>query len=211
MKPTSPPSEWFSRKWSTNLLADPRTGGSVPCSYGRAIPVTAIGETPPGLIIGRQIRGTIPTMAEVSKPKLPDHAAVKKADVKAKKRYKESFDRGNGTRELPALQPGDWVRVKLDSEKQCTTESKVISTDQSPRSYIVDSGGRMLRRNRKHLIKVSTPTCHDTPKDNFRFQKSVSLLPKMSKQRIPKFRKTATPVLRAIITQSRNRGPPVED
>ena len=62
-------------------------------------------------------------MAEVSKPKLPDHAAVKKADVKAKKRYKESFDRGNGTRELPALQPGDWVRVKLDSEKQCTTES----------------------------------------------------------------------------------------
>lgn len=131
-------------------------------------------------------------MAEVSKPKLPDHAAVKKADVKAKKRYKESFDRGNGTRELPAPQPGDWVRVRLDSEKQCNTESKFISTDQSPRSYIVDSGGRMLRRNRKHLIKVSTPTCHDTPKDNFRFQKSVSLLPKMSKQRIPKFWKTET-------------------
>ena len=161
--------------------------------------------------MGRQIRATIPTMAEVSKPKLPDHAAVKKADVKAKKIYKESFDRRNGTRELPALQPGDWVRVKLDSEKQCTTESKVISTDKSPRSYIVDSGGQMLRRNRKHLIKVSTPTCHDTPKDNFRFQKSVSLLPKMSKQRIPKFRKTATLVPRAIITQSRNRGPPVED
>ena len=127
------------------------------------------------------------------------------------KRNTMSLDRGNGTRELPALQPGDWVRVKLDSEKQWTTESKVTSKDQSPRSYIVDSGGRMLRRNRKHLIKVSTPTCHDTPKDNFRFQQSVSLLPKISKQRIPKFRKTATPVQRAIITQSRNRGPPVED
>ena len=161
--------------------------------------------------MGRQIRATIPTMAEVSEPKLPDHAAFKKTGVKAKKRYKESFDRGNGTRELPPLQPGDWVRVKIESEKQWTTESKVISTDQSPRSNIVDSGGRMLRRNRKHLIKVSTPTCHDTPKDNFRFQKSVSLLPKMSKQRIPRLRKTATPVPRAIITQSRNRGPPVED
>ena len=84
-------------------------------------------------------------MAKVSEPKLPDHAAVKKANFKAKRGYKESFDRGNGTRELRPLQPGDWVRVKLDSEKQWTTEFKVISTDKSPRSYIIDSGGRMLR------------------------------------------------------------------
>ena len=57
-------------------------------------------------------------MAKVSEPKLPDHAAGKKANVKAKRGYKESFDRGHGTRELRPLQPGDWVRVKLDSEKQ---------------------------------------------------------------------------------------------
>ena len=72
---------------------------------------------------------------------------VKKADVKAKRGYKESFDTRNGTRELPLLQPGEWAKVKLDGEKQWNTEPKVISTDQSPRSYIVDSGGRMLRRN----------------------------------------------------------------
>ena len=168
-----------------------------------ATPVPATGKTSPELIMGKQIRTTIPTMAKVSEPKLPHHTAVKKADVIAKRCYKESFDRRNGTRELPPLQPGYWVRVKLDSEKQWTTESKVISTDQSPRSCILDSGGRMLRRNQKHLIKFLTPTCHDTPEENFRFQKSLeSLFPKMSQQRIPKFRKTATPVPRAIITQS---------
>ena len=43
-------------------------------------------------------------------------------------------------RELPKLQPGDWVRAKLDDEKQWTTEAKVVSEDQSPRSYIIDTG-----------------------------------------------------------------------
>ena len=82
----------------------------------RATPVPATRKTPAELIMGRQIRTTIPTMVKVSQRKLADHAAVKKADVKAKGGYKESFDRRNGTRELPPLQPGDWVRVKLDRE-----------------------------------------------------------------------------------------------
>ena len=34
----------------------------------------------------------------VLEPKLPDHAAVKKADVRAKRGCKESFDRQNGKR-----------------------------------------------------------------------------------------------------------------
>lgn len=80
-------------------------------------------------------------MVKVLEPKLPTPAAVKKADAKAKRGYKESFDRRNDMRELPQLQPGDWVRAKLDTEKQWTTEVKVISKDQKPRSYIIDSGG----------------------------------------------------------------------
>ena len=65
-------------------------------------------------------------------------------------------------RELPKLQPGDWVRAKLDDEKQWTTEAKVVSEDQSPRSYIIDTGDQRLQRNRRHLGKVPTPTHHDT-------------------------------------------------
>ena len=80
----------------------------------RATPVPATRKTPAELIMGRQIRTTIPTMVKVSQRKLTDHAAVKKADVKAKGGYRESFDRRNGTRELPPHRPGNWVGVKLD-------------------------------------------------------------------------------------------------
>ena len=128
--------------------------------------------------MGRQIRTTVPIMAKVLEPKLPNHATVKKADAKAKRGYKESFDRRNGTRELPPLQPGDWVRTKLDHEKQWTTEAKVVSKDQSPRSYIIDTGGRRLRRNRRFLRKVPTPACHDTPEDD-------SLIPDISSESTP--------------------------
>ena len=51
-------------------------------------------------------------MANILEPKLPTTAAVK-----------ESFDRRNGTRELPQLQPGLWVGAKPDTEKQRTTEA----------------------------------------------------------------------------------------
>ena len=37
-----------------------------------------------------------------------------------------------------------------------------VNEDQSPRSYIIDTGGQRLRRNRRHLGKVPTPTHHDT-------------------------------------------------
>ena len=132
----------------------------------RATPTPATGKTPSELIMGRLIRTTLPTLTKVLEPKLPNHTAIKRADIKAKRGYKESFDKRNGARELPKLQPGDRVRAKLDNEKQWTTEAKVVCEDQSPRSYIIDTGGRRLRRNRRHLRKVRTPTGYDTSGDN---------------------------------------------
>ena len=112
--------------------------------------------------MGRLIRTTLPTPTKVLEPKRPNHTAVKRADIKAKRGFKEFFEKRNGSRELPQLQPGDWVRAKLDNEKQWTMEAKVVSEDRSPRSYIIDTGGRRLRRNHRHLRKVPTPTHNDT-------------------------------------------------
>ena len=133
----------------------------------RATPTPATGKTPSELIMGRLIRTTLPTLTKVLEPKLPNQTAIKRADIKAKRGYKESFDKRNGARELPKLQPGDRVRAKLDNEKQWTTEAKVVREDQSPRSYIIDTGGRRLRRNRRHFRKVPAPTCYDTSEDDF--------------------------------------------
>lgn len=85
----------------------------------RATPIPATGKTPSELIMGSQIHvcTTLPTKAKVLEPKLPNYSAVGEGDTKAKWGYKESFDRINGVRELPQLQPGDWVRAKMDYEK----------------------------------------------------------------------------------------------
>ena len=69
----------------------------------RATPIPATGKTPSELIMGRLIRTTLPTLTKVLEPKLPNHSAVKRADIKAKRGYKESFDKRNGSRELPKL------------------------------------------------------------------------------------------------------------
>ena len=57
-----------------------------------ATPIPAPGKTPSRLIRGRQKRTTVPTMAKVLEPKLPNYATVKKADAKTKRGYKESLD-----------------------------------------------------------------------------------------------------------------------
>ena len=61
----------------------------------RATPIPATGKTPSELIMGRLIRTTLPTLTKVLEPKLPNHSAVKRADIKAKRLYKESFDKRN--------------------------------------------------------------------------------------------------------------------
>ena len=58
------------------------------------------------------------------------------------------------------------MRTKLDTEKQWTTEAKVVDKDQGPRSYIIDSGGRMLRRNQRYLRRIPPPTCEDPQEDD---------------------------------------------
>ena len=64
----------------------------------RATPTPATGKTPSELITGRLIRTTLPTLTKNLEPKLPNHTAIKRADIKAKRGYKESFDKRNDAR-----------------------------------------------------------------------------------------------------------------
>ena len=122
MKPTSPPGEWCRIKWSANLQADPETRRSIPCAYGVSCNSHPSPHGRPHLSwLLKDILTTLPSITKVLEPKIPCHSAVKKADAETKKGYKESFDRRNDTRELLQLQPGEWVRTKLDNEKLLTT------------------------------------------------------------------------------------------
>ena len=63
-------------------------------------------------------------------PKLSSHAAVKGRDAQTKQSYREFSDSRKRNRQLPNLQPGDWERTNMDSEKQLTTATRVASKDE---------------------------------------------------------------------------------
>ena len=121
----------------------------------RATPHSATGYTPSQLLFGRQIRTRVPVLPCVLKPGWPSHSEVKTNDGAAKDAYAFYYNRRYGARELPALQSGDRVRMKVDSEKRWSDPVKVLESHDSPRSYIVqDRNGQRFRRNRRHLQHI---------------------------------------------------------
>ncbi|ROJ43274.1 hypothetical protein DPX16_23765 [Anabarilius grahami] len=56
-----------------------------------------------------------------------------------------------GARHLPGFKPGDYVRVQENAQWK---PAKVVEVCETPRSYIVESNGQQLRRNRRHLIQT---------------------------------------------------------
>lgn len=79
-------------------------------------------------------------------------------DTLVKQRYARDFDRRHGVKDLPTLRPGDPVRIKLDNEKIWSKTGQVIDSHTSPRSFMIDTGDGVYRRNRKHLAKVPNPS-----------------------------------------------------
>ena len=69
-----------------------------------------------------------------------------------KRRQKENFDRHHGARTLPTLSPGDKVWVP-DQE----AEGRVIE-EVMPQSFEVSIENGTYRRNRRHLIRASSPS-----------------------------------------------------
>lgn len=78
-------------------------------------------------------------------------------------REKHYYDRGS--RVLPALSPGDTVRLR---EGKQWRPAKVVKPTPEPRSYLVEADGQQYRRNRRELIKTEedTPACTEGKEEN---------------------------------------------
>lgn len=129
----------------------------------RSTPVHSTGQSPAQLIMGRQPRGTIPTMEKVLQPKWPDLQTVRSTDDMRKTSSKKFFDQHNSVRNLPELCPGDEVRLQIDGEKGWNTPGVVQSCAYTPRSYVVKTPKGSLRRNRRHLKSVPSGSVDITP------------------------------------------------
>ena len=91
----------------------------------RAFSHSAIGVPPSVALMGAYWPHDCRTI-EQSKPRdLPD-AGIRKSDREAQSTYKRYYDKRHGVRELPTLQTGDPVLLKLDNEKQCVTISHLM-------------------------------------------------------------------------------------
>ena len=113
----------------------------------RNTPIAGMAESPAQLLMGRNLRSSLPMMpAQLSTPYSQTcRQKLESRQVKQKLQYDKS------AKLLPPLQANDVVRYLNGSS---WAQATVIKQHSTPRSYIIKTAnGTLLRRNRKHLRK----------------------------------------------------------
>ncbi|GBO42513.1 hypothetical protein AVEN_85191-1 [Araneus ventricosus] len=105
------------------------------------------GFSPSELLMARRINTALP----VAKTQLQPYSVNKevleaKEDIRIEGQ-KRNYDKHHGVRNLDELDPGQNVWI---TDRRVTV--KVLQKTPYPRSYLVQSGRRVYRRNRKHPI-----------------------------------------------------------
>jgi hypothetical protein len=129
----------------------------------RSTPHGATGYSPAQLLLGRQIRSSLPTIWTSLEPSWPNPVSVEENDQKAKLKSKQAFDKSHSAKQLHTLQPGDKVSIHLPSDKNWQPDGVVTALDDMPRSYIINTPTGNVRRNRRHLWPVIEPPVQPTP------------------------------------------------
>lgn len=110
--------------------------------------------SPAQLLMSRRPRNKVTAARLVSQPKTVDIKDLKQSAAKEKATQQKYYDRKAG-QDLPALKPGDPVRMSpLPGFKQWLPAT-VLEHHSTPRSYVVEYHGRKYRRNRRNL-RLST-------------------------------------------------------
>lgn len=133
----------------------------------RNAPIADLNVSPSQLLMSRVLRTKLPVSSEVLYPMVVDGRQQLQARQDRQKRY---YDRS--TKGLPALNPGDVVRVRHNNE---WVRGVVNSKHHTPRSYnVVTENASTLRRNRRDLIRTveDPPTLSHPPADEFRLTTS---------------------------------------
>ena len=108
----------------------------------RTTPITGLEVSPAELLMGREIRTKTPVF--IGKKKDQDYDLIHKKLWENQQRQKFYYDRG--TKPLQALSFGD--KVYLRTGKTWRKEAVIRGQADAPRSYFVDDGINIVRRNR---------------------------------------------------------------
>lgn len=135
--------------------------------------------SPAQRLMSRQTRSTLPLHSSLLKPSPLSsndiHAQLKKRRMSQKRSYDKTSKR------LNTLSKGQTVRMQTPHGYDRKGVVKEICCE--PRSYIVLSGGKEYRRNRRHLLSVKEPEPHQHDDDEYKLPgdptKSEVTLPKI--------------------------------
>ena len=116
----------------------------------RSTPIPDLGASPAELAFSRRLRTTLPSLPGTLTPRTVNQETLRERDAAFKQKQKRDYDRHHGVQPFPELHPGNSVFVKSDGQKGWKLPAEVVQKC-APRSYIVQSAGGQLRRNRKHL------------------------------------------------------------
>ena len=152
----------------------------------RATPIPGTDLSPSQLCKGRRLRTTLPIVQDLLKPEAYNSREIKRRMKDAKQRQKYYYDR-RSAKEQPCLKPGDHVRVRPNPGSREWRAATVVQGRTSPRSYVVDTGGQRIRRNRLALRTdteksyIGYKRCHP----NINLEQDSMALDSRPPQRIP--------------------------
>ncbi|XP_064475688.1 uncharacterized protein K02A2.6-like [Ornithodoros turicata] len=112
------------------------------------------GFTPAQLLMGRQLRTTLPTLPSQLIPKMPNHLEFRKQDKEEKQKQAQGYNRRHGASIRKEMSAGDTVWVRDPG-----TAGQVVQKTNNPRSWVVRTPVTELVRNTHHLVPATVPRC----------------------------------------------------
>ena len=114
----------------------------------RATPLPWCGKSPAKLLMGRKLRSNIPQITDSLVPQWSYLQEFRAQNKEFKKCQKTDYDRCHRIQDLPAIPDNTDVWVTTGGSP---TPGRIITTTDTPRSYIVQTPSGEIRRNRSHL------------------------------------------------------------
>lgn len=110
------------------------------------------GYSPTQLLMGRQLRTTLPMLPSMLTPKMPNHADFRRKDKEEKRRQAQGYNQRHGVscHKEPSIGGSVWVRDP-------GTPGQIVRKTNNPRSFVVETPSRQLVRNTYHLVPAQTP------------------------------------------------------
>ena len=147
----------------------------------RSTPLPWCGLSPAQLLMGRNIRSTIPQVPRCFEPEWSYLPEFRQKDALEKRKQKANFDLRHRARPLPPLEHGQNVWVRTDGR---VDPGQVVNPTSAPRSYMVETSSGMVRRNQVHVTprpvendKTTTTTNNPEPRVVTRSQTGTQVRP----------------------------------